>query len=175
MVGFALARALCVTPFRVGTGAVSQAVAFAGDLDQFGMVQEAVEDRRGGRDRSLHEVGWSNRRIARELGIHRTTVAGYLEGRDDSKPTKVPTGSEGKSDEANERSRSLCEPYRETILQKLGQGLSAQRIFQDLGEVSPGTSKLTTYGHFKTDSRVNVQCDVTFFASNGKSCGRFSA
>ena len=44
------------------------------------------------------------------------TVAGYLETRGDSKPTKVPTGSEGKSDEANEGSRSLCEPYRETIL-----------------------------------------------------------
>ena len=28
---------------------------------------------------TLHEVGWSNRRIARELGIHRTTVAGYLQ------------------------------------------------------------------------------------------------
>ena len=42
----------------------------------------------------------------------------------------MPTGS----DEANERSRSLCELYRETILEKLGQGLSAQRIFQDLRE-----------------------------------------
>ena len=43
---------------------------------------------------ALHEVGWSNRRIARELGIHRTTVAGYLETRGDSKPTKVTTGSD---------------------------------------------------------------------------------
>jgi transposase-like protein len=65
---------------------------------------------------ALHEVGWSNRRIARELGIHRTTVAGYLETHGDSKPTGPtsgrcpPTGS----DEANERSRSLCEPYRES-------------------------------------------------------------
>ena len=42
---------------------------------------------------SLNEVGWSNRRIARELGIHRTTVAGYLETRSNSKPTKVPTWS----------------------------------------------------------------------------------
>ena len=72
------------------------------------------------------------------LGIHRTTVAGYLEGRGDSKPTRAPfgrcppTGSEGKSDEAHEGCRSLCEPYRESILAKLGQGLSAQRIFQDL-------------------------------------------
>lgn len=83
---------------------------------------------------ALHEVGWSKRRIARELGIHRTTVAGYLEGRCDSKPTKVPTGSEAASDEAHEGCRSLCEPYREAILEKLGQGLSAQRIFQDLRE-----------------------------------------
>ncbi|MAG93474.1 MAG: hypothetical protein CMJ48_06970, partial [Planctomycetaceae bacterium] len=28
--------------------------------------------------------------------------------------------------------------------------------------VSPGTSKPTTCGHFKTDSHVNVQCSVTF-------------
>ncbi len=76
---------------------------------------------------ALHEVGWSNRRIARELGIHRTTVAGYLESRGDSKPTRPPfgrcppTGSERKSDEAHEGCRSLCDPYHESILQKLGQ------------------------------------------------------
>jgi transposase len=83
---------------------------------------------------ALHEVGWSNRRIARELGIHRTTVAGYLEFHGDSKPTKVPTGSEAAAGEAVDASRSFCEGYREAILEKLGQGLSAQRIFQDLRE-----------------------------------------
>ncbi|MCI0492964.1 MAG: IS21 family transposase [Planctomycetes bacterium] len=95
--------------------------------------------------RLLAERGWSRRRIARELGIHHTTVARYVQaskptkvpaGSGLSKPTKVPTGSEGlegSPDEAEcEASRSFCEPFRELILEKLGQGLSAQRIYQDL-------------------------------------------
>ncbi len=49
-VGFGILRAFVVCHFRRGTGAISQAVAFASDLDQLGMVQEAVEDRCGGRD-----------------------------------------------------------------------------------------------------------------------------
>lgn len=84
---------------------------------------------------ALKKQGWSDRRIARELGIHRTTVAGHLR----SKPTKVPTGSgnlptgrEALREAVEERTRSLCEPFRELILAKLEQGLSAQRIFQDL-------------------------------------------
>ena len=42
-------------------------------------------------------------------------------------------------------------------------------------QVSPGTSKPTTCGHFKTDSRVNVQCDVALFPMDGKSCLRVAA
>ena len=42
-------------------------------------------------------------------------------------------------------------------------------------ELSPGTSKPTSCGQFKTDSHMNVQCDVTFFLPIGKSCWRFSA
>jgi len=34
----------------------------------------------------------------------------------------------------NQGGRSVCESYRQTILEKLGQGLSAQRIYQDLVE-----------------------------------------
>ncbi len=30
--------------------------------------------------RSLHEKGWGQRRIARELEVHRNTVKGYIEG-----------------------------------------------------------------------------------------------
>ncbi len=44
---------------------------------------------------SLHSRGWSQRRIARELGIERETVARHLrqlEG--DPKPAKAPIGSE---------------------------------------------------------------------------------
>lgn len=95
---------------------------------------------------TLHEQGWSQRKIAEQLGIHRETVARYLSGH--SKPAKAPTGSDTQNrpeappgSEAENQpqapigsvaSRSACEPYRDRILQKLGQGLSAQRIYQDL-------------------------------------------
>lgn len=97
--------------------------------------------------KALHERGWSQRRIARELGVHRETVARHL--REDSKrakataepggpkPAKAPPGSEPSADvskpaKAPTGSRSLCEPFREAIETKIEQGLSAQRIFQDL-------------------------------------------
>jgi len=80
--------------------------------------------------RTLHERGWSGRRIARELGIHRETVGRHISlaepGR--SKPVKVPAGSTGPPG----RSRSACEPYRAVILGNLEEGLCAQRIWQDL-------------------------------------------
>ena len=97
--------------------------------------------------RTLHAQGWSQRRIARELGINRETVARYLQaaakpakappGSEDSKPAKAPTGSQAtdgssKPAKALTGSRSICDPFREVILAKLEQGLSAQRIFQDL-------------------------------------------
>ena len=60
--------------------------------------------------RVLRERGWSYRRIARELGIHRETVTRCLAlaRGSPSKPAKVITGSPG--------SRSRCEPFREMIL-----------------------------------------------------------
>jgi len=89
---------------------------------------------------ALRRRGWSCRRIARELGIHRETVSGHIQrhengqnrpkvptgssGQSDSKPAKVPTGSEGV--------RSKCEPHREFIKECLDKGLSCQRIWQDL-------------------------------------------
>lgn len=134
--------------------------------------------------KTLHAQGWSQRRIARELGIDRETVARHLKemwsadvpasGSADSKPAKAPTGSEavenepkpakappGSQDVPQQReplpatreedgvclsstgasspstspsigTRSRCEPYRTVIVSKLEQGLSAQRIFQDL-------------------------------------------
>ena len=146
---------------------------------------------------SLHRLGWSDRRIARELGVHRETVARHIRlSRADSKPaTNAPLGSgpakpasnappgsscmaqcplgrfacmdrpESTGPQAVElppgcpnsaacpRTRaclddgpkpatdaplgspgadSTCEPYREVILAKRHQGLTARRIYQDL-------------------------------------------
>jgi len=69
---------------------------------------------------TLAERGLSNRRIARDLGIHRETVSRYLK----SKPAKVHTGSAS--------TPSSCYGYVRIIQDKLLQGRSFIRIFQDL-------------------------------------------
>ena len=90
---------------------------------------------------SLRAQRWSFRRIARELGVHRDTVARYVQ-QAEAKPAKAPLGS----DETTSPNRlsdaqstgppppgaSACEPWREVILAKLASRLSAQRIYQDL-------------------------------------------
>ena len=105
----------------------------------------------------LKEHGWSNRRIERELGVRRETISRYVHGAGNiSKPaTNAPPGSEpipaspgseephppapfyvlldeAKPARAPTGSVSQCEPFREVILEKLEQGLSAKRIHQDL-------------------------------------------
>jgi transposase len=99
---------------------------------------------------SLRAQRWSFRRIARELGIHRDTVARCVRLAE-SKPAKAPTGSgvaeadcgpetaatvaDRKPAEAPLGSaigRSDCDAWRDAILTKLDAGLSAQRIYQDL-------------------------------------------
>ncbi|MHC4066959.1 MAG: IS21 family transposase [Planctomycetota bacterium] len=95
----------------------------------------------------LREQGWSCRRIARELGVHRETVRRYVRlARDGPKPANPLTGSEPRreSKPANpltgsrlsltDRSgpASACEPYRAVIIEKLDAGLTAQRVYQDL-------------------------------------------
>src|SRR5210317_1810590 len=81
--------------------------------------------------KALHAQGWSQRRIARELGVNRETVARELKR--GSKPAKAPTGSgDSKPAKAPTGSESLCVPFQEQIESKLECGLSAQRIFQDL-------------------------------------------
>lgn len=75
---------------------------------------------------TLHRAGHSNRKIAKLLGIDRGTVGKYVGQLQN--PPNAPTGSDaGKSGPT-----SACEPYRDVILAKLEQGLSAQRIYQDL-------------------------------------------
>ena len=85
---------------------------------------------------TLKERGWSQRRIARELGINRETVARYLNSQPpDSKPaTNAPTGSLdpkpanapiGSTTQVPNQSgpKSQCEPWRTQIKKKLEQGL----------------------------------------------------
>jgi transposase len=99
--------------------------------------------------RTLHRRGWSQRRIADELGINRETVARHLRQADPlSKPANASPGLEG--DEGapehtvappgstpNPQPRgsgraSGCEPWRDVIRAKCDLGLTAQRIYQDL-------------------------------------------
>lgn len=100
---------------------------------------------------ALRQQGWTLTRIARELGVHRQTVARYV--RDHSESTEAPLGSEGpkstkaltgsvdskstqapRSPSSDDVGRSDCEPLREVIEKKLDQGLHAKRIHQDLVE-----------------------------------------
>ena len=90
---------------------------------------------------TLSAKGWSARKIARELGVHRETVGRYLQpvsseskpaippigsgAASVSKPANVPTGSKaGRT--------SQCAPLTAVIERGLSAGLSAQRIYQDL-------------------------------------------
>lgn len=100
--------------------------------------------------KELYAQGWSQRRIARELGVSRGAVRRHLQATangtqadspsGDSNRAKAPTGSGDGAERSNRTtcakaptgSRSLCEPFRELIGEKLEVGLSAQRIFQDL-------------------------------------------
>lgn len=106
---------------------------------------------------ALHRRGWSHRRIARTLGVHRETVARHLAlttGCGSKPATNPPPGSGGPGSadstagppfgdeapslpedaapKADSGPVSDCEPLREVILAKLDQGLTGVRIWQDL-------------------------------------------
>jgi len=90
---------------------------------------------------TLAAQGWSARKIARELGVHRETVGRYLDPVEtDSKPAIPPTGSPESSDSkpaivpagSKAGRTSQCAPLSAVIEQGLLAGLSAQRIYQDL-------------------------------------------
>jgi len=102
-------------------------------------IQEAITE--------YSRLGWSRRRIARALDINRETVARYLRLAA-SKPAIVPPGVEGSNPAilpagtvaanpaippAGKSGRiSQCEAFKEAVEGALVQGLSAQRIYQDL-------------------------------------------
>jgi transposase len=82
---------------------------------------------------ALLELGWSYRRIQRETGIDRETVARF-DPRRESKPAKAPTGPVANAARVPTGSTSACEPHRTIIEAAVARGLSAQRIWQDLKE-----------------------------------------
>jgi len=91
---------------------------------------------------SLSQLGWSKRRIARELDLDRATVRKYLAQADSKSPTPQTGSGEAPLPKSPTHPQtgsatgcgpaSLCEPWREQIEQALVQGLSIQRIYQDL-------------------------------------------
>jgi len=110
---------------------------------------------------ALLELGWTYRRIEAETGVRRETVSRYdrlrrsnpakvfpgsaapeasemaPSGSEGSNPAKVTAGSAPNAARVTAGSlppRSLAAPYHDTILEKLEQGLTAQRIWQDLVE-----------------------------------------
>jgi transposase len=85
------------------------------------------------RIQALLELGWSYRRIEKETGVRRETIARY-DPRRDPKAAKVPAGPISKLARVPTGSASACEPYREIIEGAVDRGLSAQRIWQDLQE-----------------------------------------
>ncbi len=68
----------------------------------------------------LKALGWSNRKIAKKLGLNRRTVSRYS----DSKCTIVQTGKRGRI--------SQCATYEKEIKQWYESGLSIERIHSDL-------------------------------------------
>jgi transposase len=105
---------------------------------------------------SLDDRGWSQRRIARELGISRETVGRYLLLARLAKPAISTPGVEGAGEAKPAIStagksvgrKSQCEPPAEVILAKVEVGLSAQRIYQDLVEENGFTDSYQSVKRF---------------------------
>ena len=131
--------------------------------------------------KTLALKGWSRRRIARELGLDRETVGRHLgpakpaipavgsEGSPDSKPAIPPSGSEAVSTgvadgEVLPRApasaagrRSQCETYRGAIELAAEQGLSAQRIYQDLVSGHAFAGSYTAVKRFVRRLRAKIE------------------
>lgn len=80
-------------------------------------------------------LGWSQRKIAAELGIHRATVKRYADSKCTISKTGTGEGSESKctiSKTGSVGRKSSCEEHEELIASKYESGLSVERIHQDL-------------------------------------------
>lgn len=93
----------------------------------------------------LYKRGWSQRKIALSLGIHRSAVKRHLPAVDgrESAPLLSEDSPPCSTDENTPKrttgdrrvllgSASLCEPWRTEIEKAVKEGLAAQRIYQDL-------------------------------------------
>jgi transposase len=91
---------------------------------------------------TLRRQGWSKRRIARELDLDRATVRKYLAQAEPKSPTPQTGSAESPPPKSGTDPQtglstgcgpvSSCEPWRDQIERALAQGLSIQRIHQDL-------------------------------------------
>ena len=89
---------------------------------------------------TLRQRGLSFREIARTLGVDRATVARHVrrwERESNAANLSAGSGAGPHSNAAtlsagNSSLKSLCDPYRQVIEAKLDEGLTAQRIWQDL-------------------------------------------
>jgi len=83
---------------------------------------------------ALRARGWSFRKIGRVLGIHGETVARHV--RVAEATANLPVGSQNRPNPPTGHSgpASRCKPFHDSIVSGLEQGLSYQRIWQDLRE-----------------------------------------
>lgn len=81
---------------------------------------------------ALLDLGWSQRRIAREVGVHRETVGRYAVMRQ-ANPANPIAGSEAETrPNPIPGPPSAAAPFHDAIRAGLERGLTAQRIWQDL-------------------------------------------
>ncbi len=116
--------------------------------------------------RALLQLGWSHRRIARELGVHRETVSKYASQQRAGPPVVIAGGEDEPVRRLVLQNRpnpitgpiSLAAPYHEVIVQALERGLSAQRIWQDLMEEHGyGGGYLTVQRYVRALKRVRPE------------------
>jgi hypothetical protein len=106
---------------------------------------------------ALHKKGWRNRRIARELGINRETVAKYIRaGTCAAKPAKAPIGSKIMEDERQEGGGSVFsdEDFREE--NRLEASRSSPLSVETAGDPKPAKAPIGSEAVFRDIEPVEV-------------------